>query len=224
VVAQTGLAEGGGRQLSAAIFFDLDGTLTDPKIGITRCIQYALEKMGEPVPTIEELTWCIGPPLLSNFEQLAGAAKAEEGVRLYRERFADIGLFENDPYPEIHDTLATLQARGAKLYVASSKPLVFVDRILARYELSEFFINTYGSELDGTRTDKSELLAYALTDSNVRQDQATMIGDRKHDAIGAANNDMDFIGVLYGYGDRQELESVGATVLVEAHHHLLDKL
>ena len=210
--------------MSPAIFFDLDGTLTDPKIGITRCIQYALEKMGEPVPATEDLTWCIGPPLLGNFSQLAGANKAEEGVRLYRERFADIGLFENDPYPEIHETLATLQARGASLYVASSKPLVFVDRILARYELSEFFTRTYGSELDGTRTDKSELLAHALADSNVRQTDAVMIGDRKHDAIGAANNDMDFIGVLYGYGDRLELESVGASVLVDSHHHLLDVL
>lgn len=210
--------------MSPAIFFDLDGTLTDPKIGITRCIQYALEKMGEPVPATEDLTWCIGPPLFGNFSQLVGADKAEEGVRLYRERFADIGLFENDPYPEIHETLATLQARGASLYVASSKPLVFVDRILARYELSEFFTRTYGSELDGTRTDKSELLAHALADSNVRQTDAVMIGDRKHDAIGAANNDMDFIGVLYGYGDRLELESVGASVLVDSHHHLLDVL
>ena len=207
-----------------ALFFDLDGTLTDPKVGITRCIQYALEKMGEPVPETDDLTWCIGPPLQRSFERLAGAAKSQQGVRLYRQRFADIGLFENDPYPDIHTTLEGLRDAGADLYVASSKPLVFVERILERYDLAEFFIRTYGSNLDGTRTDKSELLAHALVDSGVEQHAATMIGDREHDAIGAANNNMDFVGVLYGYGDRAELEAAGARVLVEAHAELTDVL
>lgn len=207
-----------------ALFFDLDGTLTDPKIGITRCIQYALEKMGEPVPETDDLVWCIGPPLHSSFERLAGGAKSEQGVRLYRERFAEVGLFENDPYPDIHATLEGLRGAGAELYVASSKPLVFVERILERYELAEFFTRTYGSNLDGTHTDKSELLAHALADSGVDQHTATMIGDREHDAVGAANNNMDFVGVLYGYGCRAELEAAGASVLVETHAELTDLL
>jgi phosphoglycolate phosphatase len=178
--------------------------------------------MGEPVPDTEALLWAIGPPLQASFEQLVGAARAAEGVRLYRQRFADVGLFENDPYPEIHDTLEVLAAAGARLFVASSKPLVFVEQILQRFALTEFFTAIYGSELDGRRTDKTELLAFALRDSSVDAAHGAMIGDRKHDAIGAANNGLDFVGVLYGYGDREEFNEVGARVLIDAHPELLE--
>ena len=205
-----------------ALFFDLDGTLTDPKVGITRCIQHALTEMGEPVPPAEALLWCIGPPLQASFERLVGSQRAAAAVRLYRERFADVGLFENTPYPEIHDTLEALAQSGAQLFVASSKPLVFVERILQRYEMAEFFSAVYGSDLDGRRTDKTELLDYALRDSTVEPEGATMIGDRKHDAIGAKNNNLEFVGVLYGYGDRQEFAQVGAEVMIDAHPQLLD--
>ncbi len=203
-----------------AIFFDLDGTLTDPKLGIARCLQYALQKLGEPIPDSDELLWCIGPPLQDTFVQLVGEARAAQGVHWYRERFAEVGLFENDPYPAIHETLDNLAASGAQLFVASSKPLVFVRRILERYALADFFVAVYGSELDGTRTDKSELLAHALIDSGVPASDATMVGDRKHDAIGAAHNGLDFVGVLYGYGNRQEFDSVGVEVTVEHHAQL----
>lgn len=203
------------------IFFDLDGTLTDPKMGITRCLQYALGELGEPVPDTETLTWCIGPPLLDSFVQLVGNARAAQGVALYRERFAEVGLFENDPYPAIHDTLETFTQRGCQLFVASSKPKVFVDRILDRYKLIEFFHQTYGSQLDGALTDKSELLAHALADSAVNPESSLMIGDRKHDAIGAQNNSLAFIGVLYGYGDREEFASVGVDKLAHEHSDLL---
>jgi len=204
------------------MFFDLDGTLTDPKIGITRCIQYALERLDVPVPDTEALTWCIGPPLLGTFEQLVGPGRAQTAVELYRERFADVGLFENNPYPDIHNTLAILVERNAQLYVASSKPLVFVQQILERFELAGFFRGVYGSELDGTRTDKTELLAYALRDAQAIASGALMIGDRKHDAIGAQNNGLDFIGVLYGYGDRDEFASVGVNRMVDVHPEILD--
>jgi len=210
------------RALAPAIFFDLDGTLTDPKLGITRCLQHALGELGEAVPDTDDLFWCIGPPLRGTFVQLVGEARADQGVQLYRERFAEVGLFENNPYPAIHDTLAALADSGAHLFVASSKPRVFVNRILARYDLAEFFVSAYGSELDGTRTDKSELLEFALADSGVAAAGATMIGDRKHDAIGAANNGLDFVGVLYGYGDRREFDSVGVEVTVDDHSQLLD--
>ena len=203
------------------ICFDLDGTLTDPKLGITRCLQFALAEMGEPVPDTQALTWCIGPPLLDSFAQLVGTERAQQGVDLYRERFADVGLFENSPYPKIHDTLESIAQRGHVLFVASSKPKVFVDRILTKFELIEFFSQTYGSNLDGSLTDKSELLSHALQHSAVSPMSSLMIGDRKHDAIGAQSNQMDFVGVLYGYGDQAEFDAVGVAELVQDHTDLL---
>jgi len=205
-----------------SIFFDLDGTLTDPKEGITGCIQYALERLGEPVPEADDLTWCIGPPLLGNFEQLIGKARAAEGVRFYRERFSDVGLFENKPYAGIHDTLQTLLERGYDLNVASSKPEVFVKRILERYNLTSYFRHVFGAELDGTRSDKSELLGHALVTAGIHPCVTTMVGDRKFDAIGAASNGIDFVGVLYGYGDEAELTAAGAKNLVHRHEELLE--
>ncbi len=206
------------------IFFDLDGTLTDPKLGITRCLQFALAELGEPVPDTQALTWCIGPPLLDSFAQLVGAERAQQGVDLYRQRFADVGLFENSPYPKIHDTLESIIQRGHVLFVASSKPKVFVDRILAKFELIEFFSQTYGSHLDGSLTDKSELLSHALQHSAVSPGTSLMIGDRKHDAIGAQSNQMNFVGVLYGYGDQAEFDAVGVADLVHDHADLLTLL
>ena len=199
-----------------ALFFDLDGTLTDPKPGITGCIQYALERLGRPVPTQEELEWCIGPPLQENFAKLVGPAEAAQGVAFYRERFGEIGLFENEVYEGIPDVLAALSAQGGELFVASSKPKVYVDRILDHFDLTRYFVRVYGSELDGTNTDKRDLLAVALADSGIAPIDATMIGDRAHDAIGAAHNAVDFVGALYGYGSREELEDEGAIRFVHA--------
>ncbi|WPO44432.1 HAD family hydrolase [Tardiphaga sp. 42S5] len=197
------------------VFFDLDGTLTDPKIGITGSIQYALEKLGIPVPTQDELTWCIGPPLRASFVALLGGEKdADRGVELYRERFGTIGLFENTLYPGIADTLTAVTAPGRRLFVATSKPHVFADRIIDHFGLRKYFTRVFGSELDGTRVDKSDLLRYALDETSTDPARAIMIGDRKHDIIGAANNGIPAIGVLYGYGGREELTSAGARHLV----------
>jgi phosphoglycolate phosphatase len=201
--------------MSRALFFDLDGTLTDPKPGITRCVQYALERLGCPVPSEDELVWCIGPPLHESFAGLVGEDRAWRGVELYRERYADLGLYENSVYTGIDDVLRRLRAAGATLYVASSKPRVFVRQVLDHFDLSSHFDGVFGSELDGTRTDKTELLAYALDRSGARPEQATMIGDRSHDARGARNNAMAFLGVLYGYGSVEELVGAGATDWVE---------
>jgi phosphoglycolate phosphatase len=199
------------------IFFDLDGTLTDPKVGITGSIQYALEKLGVPVPTQDELTWCIGPPLRPNFVALLGGEQhADRAVELYRERFGVTGLFENELYDGIIPTLETLHASGRRLFVATSKPHVFADRIIDHFGLRKYFTRVFGSELDGTRVDKSELLRYALEQAAVDPTRAIMIGDRKHDVIGAANNGMPAIGALYGYGGREELTSAGAKHLVAA--------
>ncbi len=193
------------------IFFDLDGTLSDPKPGITGSIQYALEKLNIRVPTQDELTWCIGPPLRASFVALLGGEqRADRGVELYRERFGTIGLFENTLYDGIVPVLAALHGSGRKLYVATSKPHVFADRIIDHFDLRKYFTRVFGSELDGTRVDKSDLLRYALDETETDPARAIMIGDRKHDVIGAANNGIAAIGAIYGYGGRSELTEAGA--------------
>lgn len=195
-----------------AIFFDLDGTLTDPKPGITRSIQYALQRLDHPtMPTEDELTWCIGPPLRASFVRLLGAeTSADLAVTYYRERFSDVGLYENGVYDGIGEVLTTLCASGHRLFVATSKPHVFAERIIDHFGLRDHFERVFGSELDGTRVDKSHLLEYALKQASVDPAKTLMIGDRSHDMVGAKNNGMKGIGVLYGYGSRDELLEAGA--------------
>ena len=138
--------------------FDLDGTLTNPKAGITRSIQYGLERLGRPVPEADELTWMIGPPLIASFTKLLGSSDdAQEALRLYRERFGETGLFENEVYAGIPALLQNLQEKGVRLFVATSKPHVFARRILDHFDLSHFFIEIYGSELDNRNADKRDL-------------------------------------------------------------------
>ena len=195
------------------ICFDLDGTLTDPKQGIVRSIRYALQRLGrDAAPEDDDLTWCIGPPLLESFEVLLGdAATATEALRHYRERFADIGLYENEIYAGVPGMLDTLKCRRQRLFVATSKPTVYAEKILSHFGLSAFFEEICGSELDGRRSDKTDLLAWLLERKQLPPRQTTMVGDRRHDMIGACNNGMKAVGVLYGYGDRSELENAGAS-------------
>ena len=194
------------------VFFDLDGTLSDPKIGITASIQYALQKFDIPVPSQDELAWCIGPPLHASFKALLGTtdADADRAVEFYRERFGDVGLYENTLYAGIEETLTAVAAAGRRLFVATSKPHVFADRIIDHFGLRRHFGRVFGSELDGTRVHKTDLLRYALEETSTDPARAMMIGDRKHDIIGAANNGIATIGVLYGYGSRAELVEAGA--------------
>jgi phosphoglycolate phosphatase len=194
-----------------AVYFDLDGTLTDPKPGITRSIQYALGKLDREVPPEDALTWCIGPPLHASLKKLLGAdGPVDQAVALYRERFADIGLFENRVYPGIEETLSAVAGSGRRLFVATSKAVVYAERIIDHFKLRSYFERVFGSELDGTRSDKTDLLGYALKTTGVDPSQAIMIGDRSHDMIGARNNKMTAVGVLYGYGSKQELLDAGA--------------
>ena len=195
-----------------AIYFDLDGTLTNPKPGITLSIQYALQKLDHPtMPTEDELTWCIGPPLRASFVRLLGAeTSADLAVSYYRERFSDVGLYENGVYDGIGDVLTSLRASGHRLFVATSKPHVFAERIIDHFGLRNHFERVFGSELDGTRVDKSHLLEYALKQALVDPAKTLMIGDRSHDMIGAKSNGRKGIGVLYGYGSRDELLQAGA--------------
>jgi phosphoglycolate phosphatase len=191
------------------VYFDLDGTLTDPFVGISRCIVYALEMLGAVVPDDDDLKQYIGPPLMDTFTELIDSGSAADALALYRERFDEVGWKENMPYDGVHAALDTLRGAGATLFVATTKPWVFAERIVEHFGMNEFFCKVYGSELDGTRTDKTELLAYALAENRPSQ-HATMVGDRKHDVIGAINNDIDIVGVLYGYGSLQELHQAGA--------------
>jgi len=200
--------------IEATLFFDLDGTLTDPKPGIAGSIQYALEKLDRPVPSQDELAWCIGPPLRASFVALLGGEElADRAVALYRERFGEVGLFENSLYPDIPAVLAALARSPRRLFVATSKPHVFASRIIEHFGLAGYFEHIFGSELDGSRVDKADLLAYALTQSGVDPSQALMIGDRSHDVAGARANGIDAVGVTYGYGTEAELIEAGAILL-----------
>lgn len=196
------------------ICFDLDGTLTDPKVGITRSIQYALTELTGSAPEADQLLWCIGPPPLDSMETLLGG-RADPAIALakYRERYGAVGLLENEVYPGIVDLLAALSNAGHRLIVATSKATVYARQIVEHFGLSPYFEAVYGAELDGTRADKSELLRWILGEMRADPRETTMVGDRKHDIIGARNNGMRAIGVLYGYGSEAELEEAGADLL-----------
>ncbi len=198
--------------MTSAIFFDLDGTLTDPKDGITACLRYALETVGAEAPEADDLTWCIGPPLLESLEKLVGSDRADAALVAYRERFSDVGWSENVPYEGIRSALTELQHGGRQLFVATSKPHVYARQILEHFELSQFFVEIFGAELDGTRSDKSELLRYAISRSPTSE-TLSMVGDRSHDVVGALANGMFPVGVSYGYGSVEELRDAGALLI-----------
>jgi len=201
------------------LLFDLDGTLTDPYPGITRCIAYALERMGVPAPPAEKLRWCIGPPLKHSLAKLLAsddASRVEEALTLYRERFGTVGLFENEVYDGVPAVLDTLNAKGHTLFVATSKPEVFARRIVDHFGLGDYFRAVYGSELDGTRADKTHLIAHILEQESLEECESVMIGDRAYDMVGAKANGLSRFGVLWGYGTRGELAGSGAQALVAA--------
>ncbi len=197
------------------VFFDLDGTLTDPKIGITRCIQHALEQLDVVVPTAEDLTWCIGPPLLESFKSMLGDDEsANVALNYFRERFSDKGLFENEVYDGIPSALRHLADSGATLFVVTSKPQVYAEQIVEHFGLDSYFECVFGPTLEGVRAKKTDLLRYALREIGAAPRTAVMVGDRSLDMIGARENGVAAIGVLYGYGSREELEDAGAQALL----------
>jgi phosphoglycolate phosphatase len=209
--------------MKASVFFDLDGTLTDPKTGIVESIRHALDRLGLECPGDDELTWCIGPPLLDCFKEIVGNELAPRAVEYYRERYAEIGWKENYLYPGITDVLQVLEESERPLYVATSKPFIFADRIIKHFALDKYFSRIFGSELDGTRSNKGELLRFALSETG-STNQAVMVGDRKHDILGARSNQIRSIGVTYGYGSQQELQSAGADVVVHTPQLLVSAL
>ncbi len=194
--------------------FDLDGTLTDPQTGITRCIAHALAELDEPVPNQSELCDWIGAPLHRTFEDHLGSRdRADEALRLYRDRFSAIGLFENDLFDGMIDALTAIRDQWDRLYVVTSKPRPFAERIIDYFNLTNFFEGIYGSELDGRYAEKTELMAHALQQETVDTAAAVMIGDRRYDIAAATAHDIRSIGVLWGFGDRTELESAGADAI-----------
>ncbi len=193
------------------LLFDLDGTLTDPSDGIFNCIRYAFECLDTPAPTDEQLRTWVGPPLLDSFASVLGSdALAERALAAYRERFSDVGLFENQLIDGIEPLLAQLNRAGHRCVVATAKPTVYSDRIIDHFGLREWLPVVYGSELDGTRTNKSELIAYIMARETKPVGGAVMVGDRKHDVVGAKHNGLVSIGVLWGFGDEPELSQAGA--------------
>ncbi|MBO5936958.1 MAG: HAD family hydrolase [Clostridia bacterium] len=195
------------------ILFDLDGTLTDPGEGITNSVAYALKKYGIEVADRRELYKFIGPPLKDSFMKYYGFCedKAEQAIAYYREYFRDTGIFENRVYGGIEDMLKTLYDDGKKIVLATSKPEGFAVRILEHFELKKYFAVVAGASMDSSRSKKGDVIAYAISlcDGFCR-DSAVMIGDREHDIIGAKENGLKSIGVLYGYGDEAELRNAGA--------------
>ncbi|GFM67234.1 5'-nucleotidase [Pseudomonas cichorii] len=195
------------------ILFDLDGTLTDPRLGITRSIQFALAKLGIDEPDITRLEHFIGPPLLQAFMQFydMDEARAWEAVGFYRERFKVTGLYENQVFDGVPELLETLSDQGRTLYIATSKPWVFAREIARHFDFAKYFKVIYGSELDGTRTDKVELIAHLLEQEGLDPKQTLMIGDRKHDLMGGLRNGLDVAAVGYGFGSHEELTAQSPT-------------
>ena len=199
------------------LLFDLDGTLTDPREGIVRSLEYAFNKLGVPLPPDVPLTSLIGPPLHEALANLLGTterARIEEAVLAYRERYGDVGLFENSVYPGIPDALATLRDRGHELRVATSKAVIYARRVLAHFDLDRFFEAVHGAEFDGRRSNKGELIRYTLTIDGLPPDDVVMIGDRKHDLEGARSAGVRGVGVLWGFGGRAELAACAPVALV----------
>ena len=192
----------------SVVLFDLDGTLTDPKEGITKSVQHALRAVGQVADDLEALTPFIGPPLRESFRELAGlpADQVEAAVAAYRDYYGARGMYENVAYEGIREVLAGLAAAGRRLAVATSKPTVFAEPILDRYELRGWFEVVAGAELDGSRSRKSEVIALAFEQLGVPAGRTgVMVGDRHHDIVGAHEAGVSSIGVLWGYGSIEEL-------------------
>ena len=208
------------------ILFDLDGTLTDSGEGITKSVQYAIEKLGMGEYPLEELRSFVGPPLMEQFMSFCDISqeRAREAVQYYRERYSLVGLYENRPYDGIQKLLKELKEQGYLLGVASSKPEYFVDKILKYFSLDPYFDAVVGSELSGQRTSKAEVVEEALRRLGVsdRRQEVVLVGDRKYDVLGARAMGIDCVAVSYGYGDMQELLEARPVRIAETVEELAD--
>jgi phosphoglycolate phosphatase len=209
------------------LLFDLDGTLTDPKAGIVGSLRFALDQLAVPCPTDDLLASYIGPPLRGTFATLLSTNESdriEEAMRLYRQRFSDTGLYENRVYDGVPEMLERAGAAATAVYVATSKPAIYAERIVRHFGLAHYFRKVYGPELDGRYEDKAELLAHILTRERMNPKAAVMIGDRAADVRAAKANGVKSIGVLWGYGSERELIDAEADVLCATPRELVARL
>lgn len=200
------------------VLFDLDGTLTDPALGITNSVIYALRHFDIEVRDRTELYEFIGPPLMDSFARFYGFdnEKCREATVYYREHYREQGIFENYVYQGMEEMLERLHSAGIRLAVATSKPEPFAEQIVEHFHLASFFEYVAGSTLAETRTNKAEVIEYALESLGVTdRSRVLMVGDREYDVIGAKKCGLDSMGVLYGYGSREELAAAGADYIVE---------
>jgi len=203
-----------------AIFFDLDGTLTDSGEGIINCATLALEHFGLPVPSREEMGVFVGPPLDKTFVEFGVPAdKAQEAIDVFRSRYVVVGKFENTPYEGIHQLLASLKEKGHRLFVATSKPEVTTLEILEKFQLSQYFEIICGATLDGTRAHKADVIACVL-DRIGKQEHMIMVGDTAFDVLGAAQHGIPTIGVAWGYGKIEDMEKAGAVAIAHTMQQL----
>lgn len=195
------------------VLFDLDGTLTDPKAGITKSVQYALTHWGIEVADPDTLIPYIGPPLASSFREIHSFSERDSvlAVEKYREYYQDRGIYENELYDGIHELLEALKGQGRRLFVATSKPTVFAEEVLKHFGIDAYFEYVCGSHLDGTLSDKAEIIATVIEKFSLRKEESIMIGDRKHDIIGAQKNGIDSVAVGFGYGSEEELTAIRPT-------------
>lgn len=207
------------------ILIDLDGTLTDPKVGITTCARYGLAKVGHPIADDVNIDWIIGPPLKASLAKILNVALedalAEQALLGYRERFSVTGLFENQVYEGVAQTLQILKNQGFQLFVATAKPTIYAKQILEHFHLAQYFKVIYGSELSGERTNKGDLIAYILQQEQLKPSECMMVGDREYDILGARRNGIETIAVTYGYGSTEELEQAQPKAQIESFTDLM---
>lgn len=207
--------------MQKSILFDLDGTLTDSGEGIINCASLALEHLGLPVPSREEMRVFVGPPLSETFQKFGVKAEdVDEAIAVYRSRYIPIGKFENVPYPGIRELLETLQQHGHKLYVATSKPEGMSIDILEHFGLAKYFTKICGAAMDMSRNSKEAVIAYLLTECGVEEDRI-MVGDTTFDVIGAKAHGIPCIGVSWGYGEVADMEAAGAVAIAHSTDELL---
>lgn len=213
------------KKMYDTFFFDLDGTITDSSLGITNSVMYALKKYGIEEKNREKLYKFIGPPLTVSFREFYGFSEERclEAVGYYREYYKDKGIFENRVYDGFEDVVKRLKENGKRLVVATSKPEPFARRIMEHFGLAQYFDYVAGMELDGGRGTKAEVIEYALHMCGVEdKSKVLMVGDREHDVIGARKAGIDCLGVLYGFGTREELEAAGADYIAETVEGILE--